>query len=469
MFFHSKKIKTLENQLNTVKKQLEVQEHSYSYHRSYGGVGDFLRNGSFSSRKSYQLYDASSALAVPVDKILRATEGLTPAIKGMDGKTVEANEDILTVLFNPGFNQSFAQFIKDVTLSYLLDNNYYLITDSNKITLRTVKPFNVVVTKSSNDGFVKDYKVTFNGKQITFNRKISGNSWRYFDHLGNELLHGKGQTDDIGLLGRNPVNAILLEILQHNSGNKHNNSILDNGMRASGIFTTDGVELSEEQGANLKEIVTNFFTGTANAGKVPIIDAPVKFTELSQNNRDMDFINILKNSANQVALKYNVPLPLVSPDHMSLSNYNAALEAFYDDAVFPVANEIFQSIGQILGLKEDQILSYDREIIPAIRERRTRELNNRSQTGLFSDNELRNELGHESYKTGDIIYKPSSSIPVGKINSSADLSDSSNTEQNDDKTPEVPDREKKWFIKNITKSYGKSKEQAEVLWQHLLK
>lgn len=453
--FNRKKVKALEAKVST------LVNHRKSFAPGGGGfesfdINDFKRflsDGRFlvGSRLAYDLYDRASPLSNSVDKIAGAIANLKPMVRTIDGELVKDSK-VIKVLDNVGFGQSYPQFIQDYGISFLLTRDAYLITDPFRRTLRTPKPFDVEIEANNNDGYVDNYRVTAmnSGKQATFNREVVGNTWIFKDDFDQELFHLKGQTSDDGLSGRSPIESILVEISQNVEGSKWNLSLLQNGMRPSGMFSTD-TELSDDQFERLKEQMDQEQSGSGNAGNNIVADGGLKFVEMSTTNRDMDYINILKSSKIEVASKYNIPIPLISPDNMTLANYAIAEQAFYDNAVFPIAELLFTSIGKALDIEEGQVLTFDKDEIAAIRERRINEAAARHKIGVFSDNETREGLGFEGYPEGDTVYKPSAMLPVGQEDGARDGGE---IEQ---------DEEKKAFLKSCHEM-GLSKEESLLQW-----
>ncbi len=422
-------IKALKLENNETVKALEAKVdglaslNKKSYYSSYGSVScndindlkNFITDQrySVSPKVAYDLYDRAAPLSNAVDKIAGAVANLNPMIRTKNGELVEGSK-ILDTLKDPGFGQSQQQFILDYAISYLLTRNGYLITDPFKRTLRTVKAFDVDVDANNADGYAEEIRVSAmnRGTQISFLRDITNGKWTFVDRFNQQIFHLKGQTTNNGLLGRSPVESILVDISQNIEGGNHNLSLLVNGMRSSGLFATDG-ELSDDQYERLKEQIDQEYTGAAKAGKPLVTDGGIVYSEMGKTNKDMDYATVIKLSKIEVASRYNIPIPIISADNQTLSNYTTAVEAFYDDAVFPIAELLFNAIGNALDIDENQVLTFDKDEIPAIRQRRIREAADRHGIGVFTDNETREGLGFESYPEGDVVYKPVNLLPAG--------------------------------------------------------
>ena len=417
----------------------------------------FLKGGTLSvdHRLAYSLHDRAAPLANATNMIADSVAQLDLFVIDSENVKVEDSE-LLSVLNAPGFGQTRTQIIEDFTLSFLLTNNAYWITDKFQKTLRTAKPFNVSPRASQRDSYAEEYRVTMpNGSnQASFVRQ---DDWTFTDRFNNQLLHIKTKTNDDGLEGRSPIEPIFTDIGQRISGGTHNLAMLTNGLRPTGSFSTEG-DLSDEQYGRLKEQVEKQHAGADNAGGFFITEGGLKYIDMAKTNREMDYVKIIESSDKAIAQAYRVPLPLVTSDAQTFDNFDKSTQAFYDDAVFPVAEIVIASISTILGIEEGFTLTFDKTEVPAIRLRRLNEAQTKHKIGAFSDNETRLDLAMEPYEGGDIIYKPSTSIAVGSDDGALDEGEIEGEDEDED--------EDKEFIEICVKD-GMTEAEAKALWSTL--
>lgn len=413
----------------------------------------FLNNGNLKvgHRLAYTLHDKAAPLASATNRIADAVAQLEPFVVAPDGTKVEQS-DVLDTLNDPGFGQTRIQIVEDFALAFLLTNNAYWVTDRFKKTLRTSKPFHVDPRANERDSYAQEYRVTsMNGSQQSV--FVRQDDWAFEDRFNNILLHTKTKTNDSGLEGRSPIEPIFTDIAQRISGGTHNLALLVNGMRPTGLLSTDS-DLSEEQYARLGEQMERQKSGAENAGSFLITEGGLKFNEMAKSNRDMDYVKIIASSAESISLAYKVPLPLVTATRQTLDNFSQATQSFYDDAVFPAADIIFEAVGKVLDIEDGFTLTYDKNEVPAIRQRRLDEASTKHKIGAFSDNETRVDLNIEPYEGGDVIYKPSTAIPVGSDDGALDDGEI----EGDDKSAESRE-----FLQ-ICKDDGMSDSEAKALW-----
>lgn len=381
-------------------------------------VGDFqsyIKNGFFKigNQHAYQLYDCAAPLSAAVDRISSGISQLDPMVLDQEGKTIE-NHPVLNILKRPGFGQSWQTIAKTVSVAYLLTGDAYFITDLNRKTLRTAKPFNVFIQQNSDDGFANSYRVSIQGtgRQSEFSR-IEG--FKFVDPTRNELVHIISETEDDGINGRSILPSIFTDIGQRIEGGKHNLSLLKNGMRSSMAFMfPEGT--SEDQMDYFKEQLAENKSGPENAGTSLIVPWSGEVKELSVNNKDMDYKNVIDLATKTIALAYKVPLPLVVSEKQTLDNFSQATLALYDDAVFPLAEIIFDRLTELMGLENEEKISFDKSEVPAVRMRRFKEAELKNKSGKFSVDEIRQEFGGVAIggEDGDKILVPINLVPLGE-------------------------------------------------------
>jgi len=225
--------------------------------------------------------------------------------------------------------------------------------------------------------------------------------------------------------GMSPLKAAALSVDQHNETGKHNLSLLQNGAAPKGAWTfkpTDAqgkrAVLTAEQRQSVKEDIDRAFRGSANAGKSPLMEGDFSWTQLGLTPSDMDWANLKNMSTTDIAMAYGVPPQLVGVQgSLTFANFEQARLALYEDAVLPLIERGEADLNEWLvpQFNEDLVISYNKESIPALAERRAivMERSIKAVTaGLLSRNEGREEIGREPVEGGDTIYIPSTMLPL---------------------------------------------------------
>lgn len=346
-----------------------------------------------------------------IDEIAKALGSVTIEVHGKDGPI--DNHPALSILNKPNPTQSWPQFIRNLFTDYLITGNMFATRypDGMKPIELWAQPPEKMEVIGGKQGLPSMYVYKGANKTIEFQvDQITGRS---------TVFHMKTYNPENPFVGMSPLEPISTAADLHNNGLRWNAALLENSARPSGIMTFDaGMEVSNEAAAAVKNWFRRKFQGPKNAGEVHVVKGG-KWQSLSENAKDMDFLNSMKESSKYIASALGVPLPLVDNDAASYNNIQQAKERFWTDTVLPLLNEFLTAFGSWLlpaygeGLK----LAYDVDSIPALEELRARRFTRMSAAcgaPMLTVDEARAAVGYE--QIGGIsseLLLPTSSIPVG--------------------------------------------------------
>ena len=314
---------------------------------------------------------------------------------------------ILQLLSEPNPYQNKSEFLESVYLYRQISGNAYILTASNLGKLPkeiySLRPDRVKVIAGENflpSGY--QYQVE-KKEQIYSVDQISGVS---------RILHIKNASPISDWYGLSAVEAAAYSIDQHNNAAAWNQALLQNGARPSGAIVVKGAEgqpseLSDEQYSRLKEMVSEDFTGSVNAGKPMILEGGLDWKEISLSPKDMDFIEGKNSAARDIALAFGVPPQLLGiPGDNTYSNLVEARTALWEQTVIPLAENTIDHISKWLAklCGENYTLKLDKDNIPAIASRRETIWERLEKVSFMTINEKRKQVGLAAVKGGDNIY-----------------------------------------------------------------
>jgi len=393
--------------------------------KSSGGF-DELRNfmvyGATNNAKTpkgcLDLYEQSLAVMMPVRKIADKLAELEPVIIKDKAKITE--HPILDFLRKPSEDHTRYLFLKQLAIYYLVTGEFFIIyLGNNESAPKQAYPMSPeFVSYQNSDGFLTAFDV--NGDLLPGCYKRDGEVYiDYQNGLRTLSQHRDFSTRDNSMFrGQSVLVAASNYARQQTLGISHNLSVLEKGGRMSLIFHFEN-DMDEDEFTAVRQKVNDQYAGVANAGAIGVTaGGKLDVKNLSMTNNDMDWSKGMQIAQEAVALAYNYPLQLLTVDASTFNNLATGIEMLYDDAVTPLSKVIFQGIqrdiGDKFGLGPGEYLTYDEDKIPSLKRRTLDEVTKVKDLGIESDNELRNRIGREDYAGGDLIYKPSTLVPVGE-------------------------------------------------------
>ncbi len=239
---------------------------------------------------------------------------------------------------NPEMN-SF--IMREVMMSHLLlwGNSYSQIIRNGKgevIALYPLMPDKMTVDRGD-DG--KLYYTYISDKQGTF----------IFSK--DEVFHIVGLGFD-GLIGHSPIamakNAIGLSI----AAEEYGSSFFSNSGTPSGVLEHPGVLKEPEK---VRDAWNDAYGGSGNAHKVAVLEEGMKFTPISINPQDAQFLETRKFQVNEICRIFRVPPHMIADlEKSSFNNIEQQSLDFVTNTIRPWLVRIEQSIFQQLLTEKEQ-------------------------------------------------------------------------------------------------------------------
>lgn len=366
------------------------------------------------------LYDQSSAVSIPVNKIGDPFASLEPVLK--IGDTIEEDHPVLDLLRRPSPFMTGELFLEALGKNFLVTGEAGIIAtgivNRPPLELFAISPANVSPNEGPG-GIPNSYNITGSTAAGVYQYQSINGAARYIDGTMREFkqIRTFNTSNNSLLRGQSPLVSASREVRQHILGNTHNVSLLENGGRVSLVFHFEQ-DMNDDDFEEVKRRVRAQYGGSRQAGQIGVTaGGKLDIKEAGINNKDMDFANLQRMARDAVALQYKVPLPLLSTDAATFNNYREAKLALYDDAVLPLADRIFAGLSDFLlprfGVDPSKTrITYDMDSITALATRRNEELKLRRDLNLESTNELRALLGREAADNGDQILIPANMVPL---------------------------------------------------------
>lgn len=388
-------------------------------------LGAFLQFGNTTAESpssALNLYESSTAVSIPINKVAEAFASIQPVLELQDGKII-TNHPVLDLLRNPSPFYDRRLFMETIGKYFLITNEAECIAlgsiNRPPLELQPISPANVSVVEGT-EGLAVSLDISGNTLTGAYNLELKRNRARYLNGNLRELKQIRGfSTKNNSLLrGQSQLVPAAAEARQHILGNRHNVSLLEKGGRLSYVFHYEE-DMEPDDFIVTQDRVRENVGGADKAGSIVVsAGGKLKVEEMGTTNKDMDYVKMQRTAMDSVALQYNVPLPLINTSATTFNNYGTAVLALYDDAALPLADVVYGGLTQFLlpryGMDPAKArITYNILAITALRARVLAEIKTRRDINVEADNELREIMGREAYEGGDDIYKPANLIPVG--------------------------------------------------------
>ena len=385
---------------------------SFLYNAMFG-------NGIVTVQQAFRYYRDNAAVAIAVDEIAGAVEEIKPILK-IDGELITDHE-IINLIMNPNGFDDYKQFMGNVIRYYLLTHNSYLLALGNykfpPLELYPIKPTNISIYPNV-DSYPDQYYMSNTVSDGQYRREVErGKLTKFINESGlSELYHIMGfSSAGDNSQGDSPLTAILGDIQQIIKGVEHNTALLSNSANVSLLINFKD-NPHEDELRDRRQNMYETITGPENTGKMMVTGSDgekggIDVTDMTMNNRDMDYPKLNEYANLNVYKRYGIPLPLVTNTAATFSNFKNAILYFYEKAVIPNINTIFGGMTKFLVSKykdldnTDAIITFNPNEIPALMTKKLEEIKTRKDINIESANELRSMLpDREDVDGGDSIY-----------------------------------------------------------------
>jgi HK97 family phage portal protein len=328
---------------------------------------------------------------------------------------------------NPDYDKEL--FFESVTSQIFINGETYVFIPEDAINnvagFQYLRPDKVSKTQSSDDR-IHSYLYTSGDKNMNFTRTTTTVDGQTVDNP--DSLQGRfnmviyktyNPVSEVTALSR--LTSCALSIDGHSDALKHNNSVMQNAGKISGILTfgekEGGGNMSNEQLDDLYEKISQRTTGS-NKGKILVSNNPGKFEKFALTPQEMDFINGIVQRATDICNALDYPPYLLGFTGATFSNQAEAKLSLYENSAIPKANSLYSSIATFLNRKYDIDFSVELDLIkvPAMAPR-FKEMNEsiiqQYEKNIINHNEVREELHHEKVTdgTGDLYFADFSKNP----------------------------------------------------------
>lgn len=217
--------------------------------------------------------------------------------------------------------------------------------------------------------------------------------------------------------GLSPVAPLRMSVDMGYDALKSNRNLFKRGILMNNIMFQAADSTTDEEIADFEKRLQKRFAGPDNAHR-PMVAAGIEPKNLGLNPKDMEHINTLRWSLEDVCRIYGVPKPLLSDlERATYSNIDAAERIFWRNTIVPQLQFLQEEINErfVKQFGDDLVAQFDLSEIEALQpdvnavwER----LRQNVGSGLMTINEARTDMSLEPVPWGDSWWAPLTLVPI---------------------------------------------------------
>ena len=215
--------------------------------------------------------------------------------------------------------------------------------------------------------------------------------------------------------GLSPIAPLRLSADMGLDSLKFNRNFFKNSAQPDLIFTTEEA-MSEEEVEDFYQRWDKRYKGPGNAHRPAIASFIKDIKTLGLSHREIEFIQGLRWSLEDVSRVYGVPMPLMSDfQRATFANVNTAERLFWRNTMLPemqfLEEQLNEKLLPLLGYPELRV-EFDLESIEALREEENHRVEREAKLldrGVITINEVRRQRNLPDVTWGDVPFAPPSS------------------------------------------------------------
>ena len=263
-----------------------------------------------------------------------------------------------------------------------------------------------------------------NEEEITHYYQVNhfGRSYKLYEE---DIIHFK----NISLDGINGISPIALHRSTFDSAlalQSYQENFVQNSTNISGIISTPK-KLNREAIANLRVSFNDKFSGTENAGKVPILTEGMTFNQMKKiSPLDLDYLKTIKLSKENICEIFGIPISILGTSELKYStSENMALQ-FQNYSIDPIQENIIQELTLKLGSGDNEFRFAKNSIKHSSSKEKADSVSLLVNTQILTPNEARKLYHLPAIEGGDELQKKENEVG-DNINAPKDTKDTNPT------------------------------------------
>lgn len=378
-----------------------------------GFLNRMFGTDSISTQQMLEMYSRSLYVFACVWEIAKAVSAVDYKLMKVINRAGDTQElyehPLLDILAKPNPYQTGTGLIQQSIINLKLTGDAILLkvrdNSGTPIELWNLRPDMVTIVKDPTL-IIKAYKATINNVEYVFDPM--------------DIIHWKMTNPLDEFRGMSPIKPAKSRIDTEYYASRYQRDFFLNHASPEGILSFEegkDVVLSREHKEEIRERWEKRHRGVGKNNRIEILDANMKYQQVSLTQREMDYIESMRFTRDDILVAYHVPKAIVAiTDDVNLANSRTAREIFASETVDPEAKALFEAISN--GFEgEFDFDTYIEHIdpTPENRENLIKESTELVNSGIMSVNEARQKFDLPPIDGGWALYKPMNLIPIGEV------------------------------------------------------
>lgn len=215
--------------------------------------------------------------------------------------------------------------------------------------------------------------------------------------------------------GLSPIEASQTRIDTEQHATQYQRDFFLNNARPDAFLKTEE-ELTPAQVGEMRSAWNEKHQGVGKNGEIGILYGGLDYHQISINQREMDYIESLKFTRDDILVAFGVPKSIITTDDVNRANAEAGLYMFLTQTIKPEMQQIVEVLNEFLVAPDFGENLYFTYTDPTP-EDRTQQLNEFTQgvDKWITRNEIRSRIGLEPIENGDELYGALTNVPIGEV------------------------------------------------------
>ena len=400
-------MKILDKLFDTFRKKSIVSGGLEVVQRIFGG------KGKWSKTKQLAVYSKSLYVFACVRKIAEKTASqeirLFQIINSNGDKKEIVSHPALDLLYRVNPFQTKSEFIEQTMINLKLSGDAFWWKIRNErgqvAELWNLRPDLVTIIQDPQE-FIKGYEFQKDdGEKVKFDK--------------DDIIHFKYPNPLDQYYGMSPISASQVRIDTEEFASEYQRDFFLNNARPDAILKFgNNQEVTDEQKQEIRKGWNKKYQGVGKNSKIAILEGEVDYQQLSMSQREMDYIESMKFTRDDILVAYSVPKAIVAiTDDVNRANAETSMHIFLSEVIAPELKRLEEKINEQLIIPEfgDNLFIEFPDPTPENRELTLKEYTEGLNAGYLLINEVREKENLPPVDGGWSIYKPLGMQPVGTL------------------------------------------------------